>query len=73
MHRIGELPSGAVGQAVRIQVIFRDVDPDGKLVHLVPSFGVRPYRWTDSGGAFDRGAGVAVLELDGAEIAQGGM
>ena len=35
--------------------------------------GVRPYRWTGSGGVFDRGAGVAVLELGGAEIAQGGM
>jgi polysaccharide biosynthesis transport protein len=35
--------------------------------------GVRPCRWTGSGGGFDRGAGVAVLELDGAEIAQGGV
>lgn len=35
--------------------------------------GVRPSRWTGSCGGFDRGAGVAVLELDGAEIAQGGM
>jgi hypothetical protein len=35
--------------------------------------GVRPCRWTGSGGGFDRAAGVAVLELDGAEIAQGGV
>lgn len=35
--------------------------------------GVRPCRWTGSGSGFDRGAGVADLELDGAEIAQGGM
>jgi len=35
--------------------------------------GVRPCGWTGSGGGFDRGAGVAVLELDGAEIAQGGV
>jgi hypothetical protein len=38
-----------------------------------PRNGVRPRRWTGSGGGFDRGAGVAVLELDGAEIAQGGV
>jgi hypothetical protein len=38
-----------------------------------PARGVRPCRWTGSCGGFDRGAGVAVLELDGAEIAQGGM
>jgi hypothetical protein len=38
-----------------------------------PICGVRPCRWTGSGGVFDRGAGVAVLELGGAEIAQGGM
>jgi hypothetical protein len=35
--------------------------------------GVRPCRWTGSSGGFDRVAGVAVLELDGAEIAQGGV
>ena len=42
-----------------------NVDP------LSGRIGVRPRRWTRSGGGFDRGAGVAVLELDGAEIAQG--
>ena len=33
--------------------------------------GVRPFSWTRSRGGFDRGAGVAVLELCGAEIPQG--
>jgi putative mRNA 3-end processing factor len=43
-------------------------------LHLVGyEDGVRPCRWTGSGSGFDRGAGVADLELDGAEIAQGGM
>ncbi len=40
---------------------------------ICPLIGVRPCRWTGSCGGFDRGAGIAVLELDGAEIAQGGM
>lgn len=33
--------------------------------------GVRPFGRTGSGGGFDRGAGVAFLEFDGAEIPQG--
>ncbi|WP_245779309.1 hypothetical protein, partial [Albimonas pacifica] len=33
-----------------------------------PGDGVRPFGRTGSGGGFDRGAGVAFLEFDGAEI-----
>ena len=46
----------------------REVHAQGK---PDPVAGVRPCRWTGSGGGFDGGAGAAVLELDGAEIAQG--
>lgn len=50
--------------------------PDGS-GEAVPGFGlavgVRPCRWTGSRGSFDRGTGVAILELNGAEIAQGGV
>ena len=35
-----------------------------------PHFGVRPWRWTDSGRCFDRLLGVLNLELHRAEIAQ---
>ena len=37
------------------------------------NLGVRPRRWTRSGGGFGGGAGVALLGPDGAEIAQGGV
>ena len=36
-----------------------------------PIFGVRPWRRTDSGCCFDHLPGVVVLELGGAQIAEG--
>ena len=36
-----------------------------------PSIGVRPWRRTDSGCCFDHLPGVVVLELGGAQIAEG--
>jgi hypothetical protein len=36
-----------------------------------PPIGVRPWRWTVSSGCFDRLLGVLILELHGAEIAEG--
>ncbi|WP_218161140.1 hypothetical protein, partial [Albimonas pacifica] len=40
--------------------------PGGVETHRLD--GVRPFGRTGSGGGFDRGAGVAFLEFDGAEI-----
>ena len=47
----------------------RTVQPHPKLgswrAELDRLLGVRPYRWTGSGGVFDRGAGVAALNWVG--------
>jgi len=46
--------------------------PSGECrLKLAPGFGVRPWRRTDSGCCFDHLPGVVVLELGGAQIAEG--
>ena len=40
---------------------------------FAPPFGVRPSGRTGSGGGFDRGRGVLILEPIRADVAQGGM
>jgi Putative zinc binding domain len=58
-----------VEDAVPAEAIFNDY----AYFSSYSASGVRPCGWTVSSGCFDRLPGVLVLELGGAEIAQGGM